>query len=732
MRRSFQLRLHSLTPLVLAVVAGTSFTLTATPQSTSATPWPPPIDPQVVRDQYDMTWDDYVPIPGTTWNDPARVAAEKTIRLAILCADFPDQPFVMTLPKQSDKYGNPQVDPIKREEVVQYTQDFYTKPQAVNHGHTIHEYWMEQSRGKIGVAVTTFGPYRMPSKTYQYGNQNLPFDEKPSAGSMQAELDKMWQDDAGADIRSKFDLVMRMYAGYDESSVWQEFGEMKFQTKEDITPEFGNPDPSKPRWARTRYVEWTSWDASKWLWSNSAIITGEASGAIRHEVSHAAFRIGDNYNNPYVQPYRRVGSGPWDVMDRGSFNGPGGPHKRYLVPKTEGDVMSAGVMLRQKIAFGFVSSAQVLTVNRDNLAKTGLVVANVTARSIDPLPASLAGIVVRLDDGVLPPAGGPGGPVGGAGPGDGGGRGANTAGRGGAGIPPGGQVLTGQAGRGGRGAAEPAGPAPDRTPIEDPVQNPLWSGNPNYNFFALEVVQRMGYDSFTPDSGVLISKNKDQSSAVGGPNSFNVFNWVIDAHPEDINMVDFTRPNGEKVMRTIADYRQLNDALFHAGLNSGSQYEWTDEPNRLKFYVIDRQKDSRGVLSYTLGVRSLDGAGPQIRGVQLSGPKSGSLKAGEMLTTTFLLKNTGKAAKLPEGTHPTKDVSAYANSDIYRLSVSTEGDGWTAALQNALAGVETGASQPVQLFIKRDATSAKTATVKLTATSESDPTKTMSVVYQLK
>src|SRR5262245_37920745 len=99
---------------------------------------PAPIDPQVVRDQDDMTWDDYKPIPGTAWNDPAKVANVRTIRLAILCADFPDVPFVMTLPKHSDIYGNPQVDPIKREEVVPYTHDFYTKPQPVNHGHTIH------------------------------------------------------------------------------------------------------------------------------------------------------------------------------------------------------------------------------------------------------------------------------------------------------------------------------------------------------------------------------------------------------------------------------------------------------------------------------------------------------------------------------------------------------------------------------------------------------------------
>lgn len=721
---------------IASIILAAGWQASLVPQSGAQTSWPPPIDPQVVRDQYDMTWDDYVPIPGTTWNDPTRVASVKTIRLAILAADFPDQPFLMTLPKQSDKYGNPRADPIKREEIVKYTQDFYTKPQAANNGHTIHEYWMEQSRGKIGVEVTTYGPYRMSSKTYQYNGGAMPFDEKPAPTPMTAELDKMWTDEQGADIRSKFDLVMRMYAGYDESAVWQEFGEMKFQTKEDVTAEFGNPDPSKPRFSKTRYVEWTSFDAGKWLWSNAgggSITTSEGSGAIRHEVSHAAFRIGDNYNNPYVTPYRRVAAGPWDLMDRGSFNGPGGPHKRYVVPKTEGDVMSAGVMLRQKIAFGFVTDAQVLTIKRDNLAKSGLVVANVTARAIDPAPPSLSGIVIRLDDGVLPFVGGPGGPGGAAGPGGGGGRGGGAAGVGTAGAGAAGAAAAdaGAAGRaGGRGAAAPAVPTGDKTPIEDPVQNPLSSGTPNYNFYGLEVVQRMGYDSYTPDNGVLLSKNKDQASSVGGPNAFSVFSWVIDAHPEDINKVDFTRPNGEKVMRTIADYRQLNDALFHAGLNSGSQFEWKDEPNRLHFYVVDRQKDARGVLSYTLAVRSLDGVGPHQRGVALKAPTDARLTAAEG-TAAFALTNTGKVAPVAGDLHGT-NVATYIDGDVYRLSVSVDGAGWRAGLQNALAAVKFGASQPVQVFIARDGSAAASARVTLVATSESDPTKTIKATYTVR
>ncbi len=75
--------------------------------------------------------------------------------MALVAVDFPDQPFVMTLPKHSDLFGNPQIDPVRRDQVPQFYADFFIKPGEVNHGHTINGYWMEQSRGRFGITGST-------------------------------------------------------------------------------------------------------------------------------------------------------------------------------------------------------------------------------------------------------------------------------------------------------------------------------------------------------------------------------------------------------------------------------------------------------------------------------------------------------------------------------------------------------------------------------------------------
>jgi len=636
-----------------------------------------PIDQQIVQDQDKMTWDDYRPIPGKNWADPS-LKPERGFRLAVLAIDFPDQPFVITLPKGSDPFGNPQTDPIRREDVSQFYADFFMTPSEINHGQTINGYWMEQSRGKFGITeVDVFGPYRMPKPIWAYGlNEYGQNDQTPDGSTadsrMERDCDPIWIEDVGEDIRKNYDAILRMYASYDETGVWQEFGEMKFNSKDDIPAEWGNPNPDMPRWIPTRYVEWTSWLAGSQQWGLSSMRQGENSGTITHELGHHAFRLPDLNNNPYVEPYRRVAAGTWDMMDRGCFNGPGGPHMRWVVPPIKGAAMPAGLMVRNRLENGFITEDQFLRLSREGLALSGLAAAEVTARAVEPLPETFTGIMVRLDGSV------PG----------------------------------------------------DRTPEDDPSTNPLSPGIPDYDFYTLEVVQRIGYDSFTPDNGVLIAKNKDSlRGRNGGPNGFNSYIWVIDAHPEDINMVDYIKPNGEQVMRTIADYRQLNDALFHAGLNSGSQFEWEDTANRLHFYIVDIHKSDEGILSYILAVRSLDGSGPQARGITLDAPENRIVKKSST-PFTFTLNNTGTGERTEPELHPS-DASLYLNSDVYRLSVTVEGEGWTAQLLNGLACVEFGESQQVEVYVLSQGGSAQTATVTLKAVSESDASKTAEATVQV-
>jgi M6 family metalloprotease-like protein len=631
-----------------------------------------PIDPQRWQNQYDMTWDDWRDIPGTEWNDPDVVPSEEGLRIALVAVDFPDQPFVMTQPKQSDPFGNPQIDPIAREDVPQFYRDYYMEPSNLNHGRTIHEYWMEQSRGQYGVAeMDVFGPYRMPRNLFEYGLDE--FGQEPACpsgfdcdgNSLNNDAANAWRADQGCTGNCGYDVILRIYAGYDETSIWQEFGEMMFQTKEDIPDAWGPPDPNLPNWAPTRYVEWTSWKAAAQHWGQASIRQGESSGTITHEMAHFFFDIGDNNNNPFTdranppQPFHRVGSAPWDMMDRGSFNGPGGHHMRWVVPPNMGGWSPAGLLLRNKIHMEFLPESNILRLGREPLADSGVVVDEVTARAVDPGADGTSGIRIDLD-----------------------------------------------------------GATADRTPACDINTDPFCHGNAGWNHYTVEVADRMGFDSFLPDHGVLITKNK---TGEGNTCGYNCFNWVIDANPQDIGMVDFYRPDGTPVMATIADHRQLNDAAFHAGTDSGSEYEYVDQHNRLHFYVLDIDRSRRGVLSYDVAVRSLDGSGPHRRGAQLKDGRERRVRGESAASCTFPLRNTGRTEAI-DAAHP-DDVQRLVDSDVYRLRVRASGHGWDVRLPNALAAVKARETEDVTAYVVRRPGSSRRTRVTMTATSESDPSR---------
>ena len=81
-------------------------------------------------------------------------------------------------------------------------------------------------------------------------------------------------------------------------------------------------------------------------------------------------------------------------------------------------------------------------------------------------------------------------------------------------------------------------------------------------------------------------------------------------------------------------------------------------------------------------------------------------------TCSIPLVNTGKAGTAP-----------YSDSDVYRLSATSSGKGWSAWLPDALATAKAGQRTTVQVYGKHIAGAAHLGTVRLTATSESDPTK---------
>ncbi|GGJ78344.1 peptidase M6 [Pilimelia anulata] len=620
------------------------------------------LDPQHWQNPDTMTRDDYKPIPNTPRVDPARRGTIRNFRIALVTLDFPDQPFTATLPPRSDVFGNPQATAanIPRDRVAAFYRDFLNRPNELNRGRTLHEYWMQDSEGRYGVELTAFGPYKMPGKAHEYGIDGFNPGACPAGDrcgrDIRADGLGAWRRAVGEAEARKYEMSFILSAGQDESSTWQEFGQMMFKSREDVPRAWGPPGGGRT-WSATRYVDWTSWKAAAAIWPNAggtSSTQAESSGmaTFAHELSHL-LSIGDNYNNPYGTPLRRAYTGIWSMMSRGTFNGPGGPHTRWRIPPTAGGALGSLHTLRDKMKIKLVGEQNVLRLSREALADSGIVVAEVTARAIPAGPTGLTGLNIALNR--------------------------------------------------------------DNAPSCSIAADPRCDGG-GFNNYTVEVIGRVGPDSFTPDSGVLLSKTKNADSAP--------FQWVVDAHPEDINMIDFYRPDGTPQKITMGDYRQLSDALLHAGTRSNSEYEYVDKSNKLHFYVLDVQRAADGTVRYAVAVRSLDGSGPSTRGVTLSAgvPGDGS-PTGAGVACTFDLANTGRY--VAGGKHP-EDVAAQLQSDVYKLTASVAGDGWRAVLPNALATAAFGRSVPVRVAVGATAQAAETGVVTLTATSVSDPTKTAS------
>ncbi|NED94402.1 M6 family metalloprotease domain-containing protein [Phytoactinopolyspora alkaliphila] len=650
-----------------------------------------PVDPQDWVDQADLTWDDYTPVRPAEWNSAeTSQGSESQYRTAVILVDFEDQPLLITQDAESHPFGNPQSgwEPVPEEDAAQWYYEYYAVPNEFNGGQTFHGYWMEDSHGRIGVDVEVFGPYTLPGKLHEYGlaGWNRPVGNQPDslcpAGdecnkNLRADASALWRADTGCESSlCEFDNGFYVTAGHDESATWQEFGEMMFRTPEDVPASFGPPgaedgpvlnNAGNPitAYAGTRYVPWTSWRSAANHWPNASGGTStqaESSGGsvFAHEFSHLR-GLPDNYNNPFDPSTGRNYTGYWEMMSRGTFNGPGGTHNRWQVPNAGGSGLGPHHMLHFKTSgsgrLGVLDDGEHIELNRSDLAAEGIARLPLKARSSIP-DGDLVGLTVHLDDGGFTP-----------------------------------------------------GACAER------VDDPFWCTPvaTNWQRFTMEVVDRVGNDSFTAGHGVLLAQARNS----GTPRV-----WLIDANPEDIDRIDFYRPGnddepgGEPVAVSKGDPRQLDDATFHAGTGSDSDYEYVDEYNNLHFYILDTYRDADGTLFYDVAVRNTDGAGGFDRSVAAGEASSYAVGASTALITAPFT-NTGVAGE-----------GLFA-SDVYRLSSSVAGDGWEVTLPYEVTAVEAGDSVSVPVYARAGDGATESATVTITATSESDPDATVTIELEL-
>ncbi|MBQ6948636.1 MAG: immune inhibitor A, partial [Firmicutes bacterium] len=401
-------------------------------------------------------------------------------------------------------------------------------------------------------------------------------------------------------------------------------------------------------WAPTRYIPWTSFKAAKSVWSFTSSYTAKEGdntglepgtrwriscqsedngmGTYAHEFGHIS-GISDNYVSAYTDPPQRTPAGTWELMNGGNQNGPGGTHGRYTIPARKGDVIPAEHTVRLKVKQGFYDEGQANRFSQEYLVENGPVFETVVARNVP------------------------------------------TTGKYGVGYGVNGMILD---------------LTEDKTPIiKQSSPDYVWNNVATYGSgvdasgyyqnYGIEVIQKTGYESFLHDEGVLISMYRDRESAP--------FIWMIDSHPEDINIVNFKHPGtGEDVYITKGENRQLNDALFHAGTGDDVVSEYVDEYNQLHFYVLDKMYDAEGVLSYRVAVRSdeFDGTysdAPVVALGAVSPAKPGMVASQEILITN-------------KGTQPA----------LYRLSSSNE-EGWAWGVNNEVVEVAPGETVSIPLYM---------------------------------
>ena len=257
--------------LMLSLILLVTIFLSIMPIARARDDVPPPIDPQSWQKQEDMLWSDLKYNPVIDWMtelnksglvNPMGRGAEP-IKGALVLVDFWDRPFIATQELNTDllgyylydQYGkfedtitkNPVIH-IDLKDYKDWIRDYLNTNQAINHYRSIDEFWRENSYGKWAVDLESFGPYHLQGFEFEFDLSYTSWSDLPPvfrrASSGSSNYRNMMDEGINYALKDgiylgDYDFFFILHSGYDESSVWLEFGQMQWANQADVPSAYG-------------------------------------------------------------------------------------------------------------------------------------------------------------------------------------------------------------------------------------------------------------------------------------------------------------------------------------------------------------------------------------------------------------------------------------------------------------------------------------------------------------
>ena len=271
--------------------------------------------------------------------------------------------------RRSSATRAPRPHDVPRDQVAQFYKDFLNTPGTLNRGHTHPRVLDGGLRRPLRRRPDRVRPVPDAGQVHEYGMEFQARHRLPGRRHLQPQHPhrrprRLGRRRRRRGRRASSTSCSSCSAGQDESSTWQEFGPMKFPTKEDVTDDFGPPDPALPNWShdplrrrgpRGRRARRHLAERRRRLLDPGRELRHGASSPTSSATSSASATT-TTTRTACRRAATTPASGRCSAAAR--FNGPGGPHSRWLIPPTGGASMGAQHMLRNKIKLQMVDERE--------------------------------------------------------------------------------------------------------------------------------------------------------------------------------------------------------------------------------------------------------------------------------------------------------------------------------------------------------------------------------------